>query len=99
MLDLPCCCDHAAAMCNDQHALDGVVTVRFSTTVIADGLELAGWLERSIGPQGGCWDIMLDMEADTLSCGGLPATSIACCSSLPGDTGWHDHAIPPASSG
>ena len=67
MLDLPCCCDHAAAMCNDQHALDGVVTVRFSTTVIADGLELAGWLERSIGPQGGCWDIMLDMEADTLS--------------------------------
>ena len=55
------------SMCNDQQSLDSVVTVRFSTATIADGLVLANWLERSLGPQGQAWDMVLDMEADRLS--------------------------------
>lgn len=47
--------------------MDRVVTVCFSTTTIADGLALADWLERSVGPNGQAWDMVLDMEADRLS--------------------------------
>jgi len=43
------------------------VKVRFSTAEIVDGLAMANWMDRSLGPRGAARDMRLDLEKDELT--------------------------------